>query len=136
MKNAHLYMFKDVSGIEKLTGMLVMKETFVNKSFINKGFIIITLSGDLKKRKEVSWESMQKYLIANQEFSLNDFTKEYQYEIDLIYQYRETYQIILSWLEVCQVATLLRMEPEKNDAIIEQILKELEGFNDFASQMM
>lgn len=136
MKNAHLYMFKDVSGIEVLTGMLVMKEQFIDKSFINKGYIIITLSGDLKKRKEVSWDSMQKYLIPHKEYSLESFTKEYDSYINLIYQYKSHTKTILSWLEVCQVATLLKMETEQNFETIEQIIKELNEFNEFAAKMM
>lgn len=136
MKNANIYIFKDVSGIEYLAGMLVMKELFINKSFVNQGYVIITLSGDMKKRKEVYWEDMQKYLVPNLEYDLNSFTKEYKNEIELIYQYKEKNKTILSWLEVCQFAVLLRFEPIQNFDAIKQIDLELKNFNEYAEKMM
>lgn len=136
MKNANIYIFKDVSGIEYLAGMLVMKELFINKSFVNQGYVIITLSGDMKKRKEVYWEDMQKYLVPNLEYDLNSFTKEYKNEIELIYQYKEKNKTILSWLEVCQFAVLLRFEPIQNFDAITQIDLELKNFNEYAEKMM
>lgn len=136
MKNANIYIFKDVSGIEYLAGMLVMKELFINKSFVNQGYVIITLSGDMKKRKEVYWEDMQKYLVPNLEYDLNSFTKEYKNEIELIYQYKEKNKTILSWLEVCQFAVLLRFEPMQNFDAIKQIDLELKNFNEYAEKMM
>lgn len=136
MKNANIYLFKDVSGIEYLAGMLVIKEIFINKSFVNQGYIIITLSGDMKKRKEVYWEDMKKYLVSNIEYNLNSFTKEYKNEIELIYQYKEKNKIILSWLEICQYAVLLRLEPNQDFKAIEQIEKELKNFSEYAEKMM
>lgn len=136
MKNANIYIFKDVSGIESLAGMLVIKELFINKSFVNQGYIIITLSGDMKKRKEVYWEDMKKYLVPNAEYNLNSFTKEYKYEIELIYQYKEKNKIILSWLEICQYAVLLRLEPTQDFQALDQIAIELKNFNEYAEKMM
>lgn len=136
MKNAHIYLFKDVSGIECLAGMLVMKELFINKSFVNQGYVIITLSGDMKKRKEVYWEDIKKYHIPGQEYDLATFTKEYKDEIEMIYQYKESKKIVLSWLEICQYAALLRMEPEKNFESISQIELEINDFNEYADKML
>ena len=129
-------MFKDVYGIECLTGMLVMKEIFINKSFINQGYVIIGLSGDMKKRKEVYWEDLQRYLITDIEYSLDEFTKKYKSEIELIYTYKDRKKLILSWLEICQIATLLKMEKEQNEESIQQIITELNDFQEFSHKML
>lgn len=134
MKNGSLYLFKDINGLEVLVGVLNIREVFINKSFIKQGYVLIGLSHDLKYRKEANWTDMEPFISMDSVFSIESFTKEYVKEIGYVYRFKEKKRVNLSWLEIFQIAAILKIEKEKTDEVIEQIYLELQSFGEFAKK--
>lgn len=134
MKNGSLYLFNNVNGLEILVGVLNIREVFINKSFIKQGYVLIGLSHDLKYRKEASWTDMEPFIDNENIFSVESFAKDYSKEIAVIYKFKEQKKLLLSWLEIFQIAAILKNEVEKSHDVIGQIIMELKSFNDFAKK--
>lgn len=135
MKNGNLYLFQDINGLELLVGSLSIREIFVNKSFIKQGYILIDLSHDMKKRQEVLWKNLQSHIVKGKEFTVPSFTKEYVKEIGYVYRFKEKTKTDLSWLEIFQIAAILRLEDDKTIEVVEQIYDELKKFTSYANRM-
>lgn len=122
MKDGNIYIYENIGNIPSIIGVCYQKEKFINKSFIDKFFILLALNQE--SRKEIPLELINNNQLKKITFTINDFTNEYILYIDSVHQYEKNHDVSFSWLEVIQLAYLL-----KNFKLnIEESLKKLQNF--------
>jgi hypothetical protein len=122
MKDGNIYIYEKIGNIPSIIGVCYQKEKFINKSFTDKYFILLALNQE--NRKEIPLELINNNQLKKITFTINDFTKEYILYIHSVHQYEKNHDISFSWLEVIQLAYLL-----KNFQLnIEESLKTLKNF--------
>lgn len=127
MKDSHLYLFMNFCSLDIVVGVADIKEKFIKNSFIEEAHILLYLSEDLTQRKTILYEKIKHNLIKNQEYSVQRFTQEFSEEIKSIYDYKKINNISLSWLEIFQVAVMLK-ESQISDKNIDSSIKKLDEF--------
>ena len=106
MKEGNIYIYQNIGALKSIVGVCYTKERFIHKSFVNKSFILMACNEDF--RKELPFELIKKYQKKEIEYNINSFTQEYSTYIYQIHQYEEKNQYKLSWLEVIQIAYIMK----------------------------
>ncbi|NCP98109.1 hypothetical protein GW796_07290 [archaeon] len=133
MKDSHIYLFKNFGGIDLIAGFVNTKEQFIKNSFVDEHHILFGLSENLIFRKEILFRKVKENLIPNNEYSVHDFTIIFSKELKSIYDYKLKFQEELSWLEIFQIAIIIREKTITDNKIEEAILR-LKSFKNFIQE--
>lgn len=128
MKDSHIYIFKNIENMELLAGFITIKEQFVKNSFIEESYVLICLPNDLIKRKEILFDKIKKNILTEKGYSIDEFTIKYSQEIKNIYEFKEKNNENLSWLEIFQLAVLLKEKEHKSNNVIKELLGKIMQF--------
>ena len=136
MKDYHIYLFENLENLNKVVGFANIKEKFVNNSFVEQAYILLSLSEDFTYRKEIPLAKIQHSLIKGQGLTVPQYSDKYSKEINLVNQYIDSSKDVLSWLEILQVATLIQdqIKDGNNDKIINHAINDLNIFKKIIEQ--
>lgn len=128
MKDYHIYIFDNLENLNKTVGFVNIKEQFINNSFVEESYVLISLSEDLTYRKEIPLKYIQKNLVKGQGFSVPQYGLKYSKQIQSINSYVDNHGTPLSWLEIFQIAILIYGNEDINERIINQSINDLTIF--------
>jgi hypothetical protein len=123
MKDDHIYLFHDIGGVELLVGFSTIKEQFVRNNFIDEPHVLIGLSENLEYRKTILFKKLKNNLFKGPEYTIGEFTNKFHKEIKAVYEYKDNNGISLSWLEVFQIAIMIKDKKNMDEAISQSISK-------------
>lgn len=106
MKEGNIYIYQNIGALKSIIGICYKKEKFIHKSFVDKSFILMACNDDF--RKEIPFDLIKKNQKNQIEYDINSFTQEYSTYIHQIHQYEEKNKYNLSWLEVMQIAYIMK----------------------------
>lgn len=130
MKDYHIYLFNNLDGLNKTIGFVNIKEKFVNNSFIDEAYVLLSLSEDFTHRKEIPLAQIQQQLVKGHGMTVPEYSNKYAKEINIINQYIDVTKDSLSWLDIFQLARIIedKIEENGNDKIIKQAINDLFAF--------
>jgi len=133
MKDDHIYLFHNVGGVELLAGFLTIKEQFIKNNFVDEPHVLIGLSENLEYRKTILFKKLKTNLFKGPEYTIGEFTNKFNKEIKVIYEYKESNGLSLSWLEVFQIAIMIKDKKNIEESIV-QSLSKLEKLKKFLEE--
>jgi len=113
MKDYHIYFFENLENLNKTIGFINIKERFINNSFENEAHVLLDLSEDFTHRKEIPLSTIQEHLIKGNGLTVSQYSNKYSNQIKAINKYidSELNNNILSWLDIFQIALLVKDDP-------------------------
>lgn len=127
MKDYHIYLFENLENLTTTIGFVNIKEKFVNNSFVDEAYILLSLSEDFTCQKEVPLTKIRHHLVKAPGLTVPQYSDKYAKEIMLINKYLDMTKDSLSWLDIFQVASIIqdKIKDLDNDKIIKDAINDL-----------
>lgn len=136
MKDYHIYLFNNLENLNKTVGFINIKEKFINNSFIDEAYVLLSLSEDFSHQKEIPLSKIKKHLVTGSGLTVPQYSDKYSKEIKIINNYIDITQENLSWLDIFQIALLMDNNINETDKErqIKKIIQDLFAFKNILAK--
>jgi hypothetical protein len=136
MKDYHIYIFENLENLSKTVGFINVREKFVDNSFVDDAYVLLSLSEDFTYQKEIPLIKIKKHLTKVQGLTVPQYSNKYAKEINIINDYLEITQDNLSWLDIFQLALIIKdtISIDNQHLIIKKAINDLIIFKKFIEE--